>query len=184
MNLGGGHKAADICGPCSEMNGDSPCNQRREGVPPVGGGGGGGGGGGWRGGCVWRLAPVPTGCRWTRSSGFPGRSGLPHPSCGSPGWIPCQPASQASPSTTWALQVDPFQSQAWKAQLQELGALQGFEQGLDVISGGHYGAGLAWGGAGFWGVSTDFHRHLEENCQSDKVCADVWGEGRGEPQTP
>lgn len=61
LNLGGGHKAADICGPCSEMNGDSPCNQRREGVPPVGtarakaprhGRGGGGGGeegvfGGW-----------------------------------------------------------------------------------------------------------------------------------------
>lgn len=34
-SLGEGHKGADICYRCSEMNGDSPCNQGREGVPGV-----------------------------------------------------------------------------------------------------------------------------------------------------
>lgn len=99
---------------CSEMNGDSPCNQGREGVPGVetarakaprhGAGVGGGVSGGWP---LSILDAVGQ-----EALGSPEGQAFPRPPITR---IICQPASQTSPNSTWALQVDPVHSQAWRA---------------------------------------------------------------------
>lgn len=125
LNLGEGHKGADICDRCSEMNGDSPCNQGREGVPA------------WE-----RQEQRLQGMGEVRSVGgwlLPTLDAIGQGGLGSPtsrafpslltSRIVCRPASQASPRSTWdfsgvaprkcgverALLVDPMHSQAWKA---------------------------------------------------------------------
>ena len=147
-SLGEGHKGADICYRCSEMNGDSPCNQGREGVPAVE--------------TARAKAPRHGGGRVFGGWPLSIRDAVGQGALGSPEGqafprllitrIICQPASQTSPNSTWALQVDPVHSQAWRAGpwCDQRWALWG-----QTCPGG----GWTQGG---------LRRRLEKNCRSDE----------------